>query len=170
MVKSPSWQCKRYRRLRCDPSVRKIPWRRKWQSTPVLLPGKFHAQRSLAGYSPWGCGESDTTEQLSTHTAPRQWKVRLTQIGITDGALIKHFCSFQRFSQFFLTTTYPKRWRNIILVAAHYSYCTWLTSLHHLCSGMMILELVWETMNGGMLSPPEKPPRLGSVYAAALCK
>ena len=39
----------------------KIPWRRKWQSTPVLLPGKSHGQRSLAGYSPWGHKESDTT-------------------------------------------------------------------------------------------------------------
>ena len=36
-----------------DPWVRKIPWRRKWQPTPVFLPGEFHAQRSLAGYSPW---------------------------------------------------------------------------------------------------------------------
>ena len=34
--------------------VGKIPWRRKWQPTPVLLPGKFHGPRSLAGYSPWG--------------------------------------------------------------------------------------------------------------------
>ena len=33
--------------------------------TPVLLPGEFHGQRSLAGYSPWGCKESDTTERLS---------------------------------------------------------------------------------------------------------
>ena len=37
-----------------DPQVRKIPWRRKWQSTPVLLPGKSHRQRSLEGYSRWG--------------------------------------------------------------------------------------------------------------------
>ena len=37
-----------------DPWVRKIPWRRKWQPTPVFFPGKFHGQRSLAGYSPWG--------------------------------------------------------------------------------------------------------------------
>ena len=37
--------------------------------TPVLLPGEFHGQRSLAGYSPWGCKESDITEQLTrTHT------------------------------------------------------------------------------------------------------
>ena len=44
-------------------------WRRKWQSTPVFLPGKSHGQRSLVGYSPWGCKESETTEQLSTsHT------------------------------------------------------------------------------------------------------
>ena len=41
--------------------------KRKWQPTPVLLPGKLHGQRSLAGYSPWGRKESDTTEQL-THT------------------------------------------------------------------------------------------------------
>ena len=36
------------------PWVRKMPWRRKWQSTPVLLPGKSHGWRSLVGYSPWG--------------------------------------------------------------------------------------------------------------------
>ena len=36
------------------PWVRKIPWRRKWQPTPLHLPGNFHGQRSLAGYSPWG--------------------------------------------------------------------------------------------------------------------
>ena len=47
-----------------DPWVGKILWRRKWQPTPVLLPGKSHGQRSLVGYSPWGRKESDTTEQL----------------------------------------------------------------------------------------------------------
>ena len=39
-----------------------VPWRRKWQPTPVFLPGKSLGQRSLAGYSPWSCKESDTTE------------------------------------------------------------------------------------------------------------
>ena len=47
-----------------DPWVRKIPWRRKWQPAPVLLPGKSHGRRSVVGYSPWGRKESDTTEQL----------------------------------------------------------------------------------------------------------
>ena len=42
----------------------KIGWRRKWQSTPVLLPRKSHEHRSLVGYSPWGRKELDTTEQL----------------------------------------------------------------------------------------------------------
>ena len=40
------------------------PWRRKWQSTPALLPGMSHGRRSLIGYSPWGRKESDTTERL----------------------------------------------------------------------------------------------------------
>ena len=39
-----------------------FPWRRKWQPTPVRLPGKSHGQRSLVGCSPWGHYESDTTE------------------------------------------------------------------------------------------------------------
>ena len=44
-----------------DPWVRKIPWRRKWQPTPVFLPGESYGQ-SLAGCSPWGHKESDTTD------------------------------------------------------------------------------------------------------------
>ena len=49
-------------RLGFNPWVGKIPWRRAWQPTPVFLPGEFHGQRSLAGYSLWGHKESDTTE------------------------------------------------------------------------------------------------------------
>ena len=43
-----------------------IPWRGKWQPTPVFLPGKFHREISLLGYSPWGHKELDTT--VRTHT------------------------------------------------------------------------------------------------------
>ena len=52
MFKEPACQC---RRCGFDPWVREIPWRGKWQATPVLLPGKFHGQKSLAGYSPRNC-------------------------------------------------------------------------------------------------------------------
>ena len=45
-------QCKRLRRYGFDLWVGKIPWKRKWQPTPVFLPGKFHGHRSLTGYSP----------------------------------------------------------------------------------------------------------------------
>ena len=51
--------------MQVDPWVRKIPWRRAWLSTPVLLPGKFHGQRSLTGCRPWGHKEWDMTEQLN---------------------------------------------------------------------------------------------------------
>ena len=52
-----------YQRRRCgfNPWVRKIPWIRKWQSTPVFLPGETHGQRKLGGYSLWGCKKSDMT-------------------------------------------------------------------------------------------------------------
>ena len=45
--------------------VGKIPWRREWLPTPVLLPGEFHGQRSLAGNCPWDHEESDMTKQLT---------------------------------------------------------------------------------------------------------
>ena len=45
--------------------VRKIPWRREWQSMPIFLAGKFHGQRSLAGCSPWSWKELDMTERLT---------------------------------------------------------------------------------------------------------
>jgi len=47
---------------RFNPWVGKIPWRRKWQPTPVFLAEKSQEQRSLVGCSPWGCKESDTTD------------------------------------------------------------------------------------------------------------
>ena len=50
---------------------REEPWRRAQQPTPVFLPGEFHGQRSLVGYSPWGHKESDRTEATwHTHTGP----------------------------------------------------------------------------------------------------
>ena len=60
--KESACQCRRCKRLRFDSWVRKIPWRRKWQATSVFLSGKLHGQRSLVGYSPWGCKELDTSE------------------------------------------------------------------------------------------------------------
>ena len=50
------------------PGSGRSPGRRRWQPTPVFLPGDSHAQRSLTGYSPWGRKESDTTEHAHTRS------------------------------------------------------------------------------------------------------
>ena len=60
--KEPTCQVRRCKRRRFYPWVRKITWRRKWQPTPVFLPRGPHRQRSLVGYSPWGCKELDRTQ------------------------------------------------------------------------------------------------------------
>ena len=57
------------RKGRFNSWVRKIPWRRKWQSTPVFLPGKSHEQRNLAGVESIGRKESDTAYRLNNNKA-----------------------------------------------------------------------------------------------------
>ena len=78
LVKSglPTWQsgkesacqCRRRKRRVFDPWVGKIPWRKKWQPTPVFLPEEPHGQRQLVGYSPCGCKEMDVLEHSTNHT------------------------------------------------------------------------------------------------------
>ena len=70
------------RRRGFDPWVRKIPWRRKWQPTPVFLPGKSHGQRSLAGYSP--CGRQrvrHTTWWLDNNDNIQAWGSKIQNPG-----------------------------------------------------------------------------------------
>ena len=67
LVKESPCQCRKYKRCRFDHRVRKIPQRRKWQPILVVLPGESHRQRSLVGYRPQGCKESDTNEKLNYH-------------------------------------------------------------------------------------------------------
>ena len=56
-------------------------WRRKWQSPPIIFPGKFHEQKSLTDYSPWGHREWDTTEQpRAPHTQTLSWPLYLLEI------------------------------------------------------------------------------------------
>ena len=53
-----------------SPWVGKVSWRRRWPPTPVFLPGESDGQKSLESYSPWGCKESDMSEQLSFSLLP----------------------------------------------------------------------------------------------------
>ena len=62
----------------CDRLIKdyEISWRSEWQPTPVFLPGEFHEQRSLAGYSLWGHEESDIAEQISACLSPLACKLK----------------------------------------------------------------------------------------------
>ena len=60
----------------------RVLWRRTWQPTPVFLPGQFHGQRSLVGYRPWGCKESDVTEHTHTLAYPQDLKQFWHETGI----------------------------------------------------------------------------------------
>ena len=62
VVKNPPTNEENARDIGSIPGSIRFPWRRKWQSTPVFLPGESHGQSSLAGYSPWGHKVSDMTE------------------------------------------------------------------------------------------------------------
>ena len=72
-------QCRKRMRQVFSSWVGKIPWRRKWQPTPVFLPGESHGQRNTVGCSPWGCKESDTLSDWArahTHTSVRAMQKR----------------------------------------------------------------------------------------------
>ena len=88
-VNIPWWLRQQRNCLQCsrpgiDPWVGKMPWRREWLPTLVFLPGKFHAQRRLAGYSPWGHKESDMTEWL-THQRSELWFYRFIFVNFLGG-------------------------------------------------------------------------------------
>ena len=74
--KEPTCQCRRCRRHEFSPWVEKIPWRKAWQPTPVFLLGEFQRLRTLAGYSPQGLKESDTTEETQHRHSHIQGTVR----------------------------------------------------------------------------------------------
>ena len=74
---------------RIGPWVRKILWRREWHPTLVFLPGESHGQRSLAGYSPQGCKESDVTE----HSEDGEYGVKWGENSV-DGPLKELFPSW----------------------------------------------------------------------------
>ena len=71
------------------PGLGRFPWGRPWWPTPGFLPGKFHGQRSLVGYSPWGRKELDTTEQLRAQTDVKKTREggHVTQAGVSFTSL-----------------------------------------------------------------------------------
>ena len=81
-------QCPAVRRHRFDPCVGKIPQRRKWQPTPVFLPGGSHGQRSLRVCSPWGRKELDETEHVFLQALFLEFSVLLIYMDVDTGTAL----------------------------------------------------------------------------------
>ena len=104
--------------------VRKIPWRRKWQSIPVFLPWESHGQRSLEGYSPRSHKESDTTEHMPIILGDTLFK------NIFDWIKVKY--------DFFF---YSLR---IMWISFLFSYFTFFLKFHFQASGLVSWQRVWK--------------------------
>ena len=76
------------------PGLGRFPWRREQLSIPVFWPGEFHGQRSLAGYNPWGCKESDTTKRFSLYCVPQTVIVLLFNYTLKTNKLMKKEIEF----------------------------------------------------------------------------
>ena len=90
---------------RVDPLVGKIPWRRQWQSSPIFLPGEFHGQRNLAGYSPKGHKESVRTQWLT-------FSLSLSLCNLTNKSHISVFAPKRGFI-IQLTHKYLRKFRSV---------------------------------------------------------
>ena len=95
-----------------NPWTGKIPWRRKWQPTPVFLPGKSHRQRSLGGYSPWG-GKKVRYDLITEQSAGKYYgtaqgsHVAVVQLNILIGIVVAWSYTCDKIVYIF-TLTYPK--------------------------------------------------------------
>ena len=120
---------------------REIPQRTEWQPTPVFLPGEFHGQRSLAGYSPWGHKESDTTEQL-THTHTHRDNLK----GFPDGSAGEESTCQCRSWGFDPCSMFP------LQEGAQVRCLVWELTPHTLCSEVRKTKQkhILERGNGGM--------------------
>ena len=86
--------CLQCRRPGFDPWVGKIPWRRKWQLTPAFLPGKFHGQRCLVGYSPWShkrVGHNLVTKWQHENIKKQEDSRNATELGMRINCVLWQF-------------------------------------------------------------------------------
>ena len=86
------------RRHGFDPWLEKTPWRRKWQPTPVFLPGKSHGQRRLVGYSPWG-HERFKCDLETKQQQQMKWREKLFFISQCRAKIFFVFAQYRKVSQ-----------------------------------------------------------------------
>ena len=117
--KEPTCQCRRCKRSGFDPWIGEIPWRRKWQCTPVFLPRESHGQRSLLGYGPWGHKESDKTAVMAQRARELGWSTATAARHITTRS-----ASFLHSKRSSSTDSYFCRWHNMPLGASQGFACS----------------------------------------------
>ena len=111
-----------------DPG-RKIPWRRQWQPTPVILPGRSHGWRSLVGYSPCGRKESDTAERLHFHFLSQHFKLLIITIFVVMTSISDLWCYYCHCFQGTANHTHIRRQKCCVCSSAPSSGCS-PVSLH----------------------------------------
>ena len=126
--RAPACQCRRRKRWGFNPWVKKIPWSRAGQPTPVFLPGEFHGQRRLAGYSPWSHKESDTPE--ATQHALRDLRTGKTQKTLMNAILagINQTMNTKDLFFYFCIWSLPDYYRTVtviyfIIMQYNYPHC-----------------------------------------------
>ena len=112
---------------RLSSSSNKDTWKRRWQPTPVFLPGKFHGQRTMAGYSQWGHQESVTTEHISNrykftlnsvYWTASHWHIRWFYL-IFSVSMCHNLPTYWYFFLPIITTDHIYQWHSQLLCGLH---------------------------------------------------
>ena len=121
-------QCRLRGRLGFDPWVGMVLWGRKWQTTPVFLPGESHGQRSLVDSSPWGRKESATNEYTSTSHMVSGQKMLAAIINTTIIFII--ILENSSYSEIYIVINYPNLFQNMYLHSNKYLWWSFASHRH----------------------------------------
>ena len=121
-------------------------WRRKWQPTPVFLPGEFQGQRSLAGYSPWGCKRVGQDGATNTHTHTHTYTHTITAIASSYTTVLlpldlkdelkSHLLGamFLHSPRWLVVSVYTFSWYTKMYITINHSYKSRASSCHNFYS------------------------------------
>ena len=111
----------------------KIPWRRKWQPTLILLPREFHGQRNLLGYSPWGRKELDMTQWLKqqyiTYSKTKSKNILMGQLACIGKS--NFHLKYVRTSEYFTKLWFVRGQLILFFTGSHPLHGTWWISIFH---------------------------------------
>ena len=138
---TPPLKCRSHRWHELGSWVKKIPWRRKWQHTPVFLPRKSHGHWSLMGYSPYHHRESDVTDQVNARARARAHTHTHTH---THTLVLHSVCTNLHFyqhkgSHFFLILTSTFSFHILFLIIAILTGIKWYLLVFLICISLIMI-------------------------------